>query len=126
MSKYYNLHLSLDKIVNLWYYLFAFKGKIQTINYYKIGESKMKNNYYLRFVDEAGRIVIPKELRKLLGIIPNETNLELFLDSDKIVMKKHSPGCLFCGNVDDIFEFKGQKICTDCLEKLNKIKEISE
>ncbi len=126
MSKGYNFNLTLDKIVNLWYYLFVVEDTIQTINYNKIGEYKMKNNYYLRFVDEAGRIVIPKELRKILGIIPNETNLELFLDSDKIVMKKHTPGCLFCGNVDNIFEFKGQKVCADCLEKLNKIKEISE
>lgn len=86
----------------------------------------MKNNYYLRPIDEAGRIVIPKELRKILGIIPDETNLEIYMDSDKIIIKKHAPGCFFCGKVEDTLEFKGQKICLDCLERLNKIKEINE
>lgn len=42
-----------------------------------------------RKIDELGRIVIPKEIRRNLGIRDGEC-LEIFTDIDKIILKKHS------------------------------------
>lgn len=47
----------------------------------------MKSIGIIRRVDELGRIVIPKELRNNLKIKPGDC-LEIFLDDNKIAMKK--------------------------------------
>lgn len=47
----------------------------------------MKTTGITRKIDELGRIVIPKEIRKNLGIRDGET-LEIYLDSDSIILKK--------------------------------------
>ena len=41
----------------------------------------------VRKVDELGRIVIPKELRKNLNI-KNSDDLEISIDNDKIILEK--------------------------------------
>ena len=50
----------------------------------------MKNTGVVRRIDDLGRIVIPKEIRKTLRIKDGES-LEIFLSSDNIVLKKYSP-----------------------------------
>lgn len=47
----------------------------------------MKTTGITRKIDELGRIVIPKEIRKNLGIRDGET-LEIYLDNDSIILKK--------------------------------------
>lgn len=49
----------------------------------------MKSTGVIRRIDELGRIVLPKEIRRNLGIRDGE-NLEIFVDEDKIVLKKYS------------------------------------
>ena len=49
----------------------------------------MKTTGVIRRIDDLGRIVIPKEIRKTLRIKDGES-LEIYLDSDNIVLKKFS------------------------------------
>ena len=50
----------------------------------------MKTTGITRRIDELGRIVIPKEIRKNMHLKPGEL-LEIFLnDSETITLKKHS------------------------------------
>lgn len=50
----------------------------------------MKATGIIRRIDELGRIVIPKEIRKTLRIKEGE-NLEIFVDNDdNIILRKHS------------------------------------
>ena len=49
----------------------------------------MKSIGIIRRIDSLGRIVIPKEIRKKLKIVEND-NLEIFVDDDKIYIKKHT------------------------------------
>jgi len=56
----------------------------------KESEASMKATGIVRRIDELGRIVIPKEIRKSLRIKEGE-NLEIFVDSsENIILKKHS------------------------------------
>ena len=48
----------------------------------------MKHTGVTRKIDELGRIVIPKEIRKNLGIRDGET-LEIFTNEDSIILKKY-------------------------------------
>ena len=49
----------------------------------------MKTIGVVRWIDELGRIVIPKEIRKTLKIKDGEL-LEIFLDGGNIILKKYS------------------------------------
>lgn len=49
----------------------------------------MKSTGVVRRIDELGRIVIPKEIRKTLRIKEGE-NLEIYIDNDTILLKKYS------------------------------------
>lgn len=50
----------------------------------------MKTTGVIRRIDDLGRIVIPKEIRRNFRIKNGDT-LEVFVDSDGIVLKKYSP-----------------------------------
>ena len=49
----------------------------------------MKTTGVVRRIDDLGRIVIPKEIRKSLRIKDGES-LEICLDSDNIVLKNYA------------------------------------
>ena len=57
----------------------------------------MKSTGIVRKVDELGRIVLPIELRRTMGIEVKDA-LEIYVDGDHIVLKKYEPSCVFCGN----------------------------
>lgn len=50
----------------------------------------MKTTGVIRRIDELGRIVIPKEIRKNLRIKNGET-LEILVENEDIILKKYSP-----------------------------------
>ncbi len=79
----------------------------------------MKSSGMGRPIDELGRIVIPKEIRKSLNIADKDL-MEIYTEGDKIILKKHESGCVFCGNAEDITEFCNKNICKACIKKLKK------
>lgn len=70
-------------------------------------------------IDEAGRIVISKEIRKHLSLKCNDL-LKIDVENDSIVIKKAEPCCEFCGSEDNLIDFKGKNICSKCLSQLNE------
>ena len=50
----------------------------------------MKATGIVRKVDELGRIVLPIELRRSLGIEVRDP-LEIYVDEDTILLKKYAP-----------------------------------
>ena len=79
----------------------------------------MKSTGIVRKVDELGRVVIPKELRNTFDIAEKDA-LEIFVESDSIILKKYEPACVFCGNAKDITIFKGRNVCSNCIEEIKK------
>ncbi|MCB2310681.1 AbrB/MazE/SpoVT family DNA-binding domain-containing protein [Clostridium tagluense] len=76
----------------------------------------MKSIGIVRKVDELGRIVLPIELRRTLGIDIKDA-LEIYTEGEAIILKKYTPDCIFCGgNHNDLVNFKGKWICKSCLE----------
>ena len=78
----------------------------------------MKSTGIVRHIDELGRIVVPKELRKKLGI-SNTDPVEIFTEGDRIILKKYTPVCHFCGSNDELTEFKDKNICASCINELS-------
>ena len=54
----------------------------------------MKATGVVRRIDDLGRIVVPKEIRKTMRIKEGE-KLEIFTDSDSIILKKYSAFLVF-------------------------------
>lgn len=77
----------------------------------------MKPAGFLCKIDKLGRVVIPKPLRAKYDLHTDDT-IELFTEPDAIIMKKYGMNCIFCGNSEDLIDFEGKPICSDCLEKL--------
>ena len=77
----------------------------------------MKATGVTRKIDELGRVVIPKEIRRNLSIRDGES-LEIFTNEDSIILKKHSQleqyddvGKKLCDLINSIF--KANIIITD-------------
>lgn len=80
----------------------------------------MKSVGIVRQVDALGRIVLPVELRRTMGIEIRD-NLEIFVDGDTILLKKYNPACVFCGEAAGVQPFMGHLVCGGCLEKLRQL-----
>jgi AbrB family transcriptional regulator, transcriptional pleiotropic regulator of transition state genes len=79
----------------------------------------MKSTGVTRNLDNLGRVVLPIELRRTLNIDIKDP-LEVFIDDNKLILKKYNPGCVICESMDIAREFKGQRICKNCIDGLKK------
>ena len=77
----------------------------------------MKSTGIIRKVDDLGRIVLPIELRRTLGIGERDP-LEIFVQEDLIVLRKSSLVCIFCGSDDNVDNFRDRGICQECRTNL--------
>jgi transcriptional pleiotropic regulator of transition state genes len=83
-------------------------------------ESKLKSTGIVRKVDELGRVVIPVELRRTMGIEIKDA-LEIYVEGEHIIFKKYEPACIFCDNARDVIHYKGKIICKECLKDLGEL-----
>lgn len=60
----------------------------------------MKNTGVVRKVDELGRVVIPVELRRTLGIAEG-TALDFHVYGENIILKKQEKSCFVTGEVSE-------------------------
>ena len=79
----------------------------------------MKSLGIVRKVDELGRIVLPIETRRRLELETGD-GVEIFVEKDRVILKKYEPSCLFCGDADDVIIYKDKRICRNCLEELKR------
>jgi transcriptional pleiotropic regulator of transition state genes len=83
----------------------------------KKGDVCMRSTGIVRKVDELGRVVIPIELRRTLGIEEKDA-LEIYVDQEKIILKKYEPACVFCGSADNVQYFRGKLVCRECAQAM--------
>ena len=80
----------------------------------------MKSTGIVRKLDELGRLTLPIELRRNLDV--NERDpLEIFVDDDKIILKKYDPSDIFTGEMDDLVEYRGKKVSKKSILELARI-----
>ena len=80
----------------------------------------MKATGIVRRIDELGRVVIPKEIRRTLRIKDGDP-LEIFTEGDAILLRKYRPAgaCVLCGEVSpDAVQLHGKSVCPRCREAL--------
>ncbi|MCL2739601.1 MAG: AbrB/MazE/SpoVT family DNA-binding domain-containing protein [Oscillospiraceae bacterium] len=80
----------------------------------------MGNMGFTRRVDELGRIVLPMEIRRALGINEKDA-LDISMDKDAIILKKHQKTCVFCGAEIAEHTYMEKVICKKCSQSLKKL-----
>ena len=72
-----------------------------------------------RKLDNLGRIVIPKQIRKKMRLKEGD-KLKIYTKGNKVFLYKEIKSCDFCNNTKDLFEFENKKICKNCLQNMSK------
>ena len=73
----------------------------------------------VRKIDLLGRIVVPAEIRRTLSVDIGDP-MEIFMDNDKIILRKYSPNCIFCGSDEDMSIIGNRPVCKNCLKDIKK------
>jgi len=77
----------------------------------------MKSTGMVRKLDNLGRIVLPIEMRKSMGIDVKDS-IEIFAEGDNIILRRYEAGCVFCGEARDTVMYRGKRVCSQCREQL--------
>jgi AbrB family transcriptional regulator, transcriptional pleiotropic regulator of transition state genes len=75
-----------------------------------------------RKVDQLGRVVLPVELRRTLGLREGDL-VEVALEGARILLTKVEARCIFCGSGIDLREFAGKRVCVSCVGRLTSSAE---
>jgi len=73
----------------------------------------------VRRLDAAGRVTLPRDIRRRWGIEHND-GLEIAVEGNYIILSKYRPVCIFCGGAEGIAEIKGKQVCEECLVGLEQ------
>lgn len=76
----------------------------------------MKNTGIVRRIDHLGRVTLPMELRRTLGIDDRDP-LEIYTDDGCIILKSDKHRCVKCGS-DNLVPGDGLDICWDCANEV--------
>jgi transcriptional pleiotropic regulator of transition state genes len=80
----------------------------------------MKSTGIVRKVDELGRVVLPIELRRTLEINEKDA-LEIFVDGERVILKKYNPSDIFTGSMDNLIDYKGKKVSKESIIEMAKL-----
>jgi transcriptional pleiotropic regulator of transition state genes len=68
-----------------------------------------------RRVDSLGRVVIPAEYRKLIGVAPGDM-VDVYVVGDEVAVRRVEPHCVLCGEASHLVERHAKWICQLCLD----------
>ena len=80
----------------------------------------MKTTGMIRQLDSLGRIVLPIELRRTLGINTKDM-LEILVEGNSVILRKYEPNCHFCGGSSGLAAYKDKLICRRCLKEIKAL-----
>ena len=80
----------------------------------------MKSTGIVRKLDELGRVVLPIEIRRSFELTERDS-VEIYVEGESIVLRKHQPNCSFCGESKNLVEFKGKPVCKKCAKALTDL-----
>ncbi len=70
-----------------------------------------------RKIDHLGRIVVPVELRRALGIRAGDA-LDATVEGSAILLRKVEASCVFCQSTEDLASHRDKLVCPTCRAEL--------
>jgi transcriptional pleiotropic regulator of transition state genes len=80
----------------------------------------MNDTGIVRRIDDLGRIVLPMELRRTLGIHVKDP-LSISVDGERIILEKSRDNCAICGGRGEMAVVADRAICLDCVALVKRI-----
>ena len=75
----------------------------------------------IRSVDSIGRLVIPIELRREIGINTGEP-VHMFVEDGRVIVEKYKKKCFICGKSGSSYtRVHDNRICEACKMKINEL-----
>lgn len=71
-----------------------------------------------RKVDQLGRVVLPAELRRQLGIREGDL-VEISIEDERVVLERVESRCVFCGATADLRQHRDRLVCASCVRDLS-------
>ncbi|MFC5652366.1 AbrB/MazE/SpoVT family DNA-binding domain-containing protein [Paenibacillus solisilvae] len=81
----------------------------------------MKPAGVVRKVDQLGRIVLPKSLRKRYQMNEGDP-VEILVQGDHIILERYRPRCVFCGSMEEVRDFKERSLCSACITEMSALR----
>jgi transcriptional pleiotropic regulator of transition state genes len=81
----------------------------------------MKPAGVVRKVDQLGRIVLPKSLRKQHQMNEGDP-VEILVQGENIYLERYQPKCVFCGSPENTSQFKERYLCAACIGDMAAIR----
>ena len=77
-----------------------------------------------RRIDQLGRVVVPVELRRTLGIREGDL-LEVTAEEGRLILRKIAPECALCGRADNLVDLHEKHVCLECVREIRLEPECS-
>tara|TARA_B100000700_G_C14625769_1_gene660364 strand:- start:308 stop:547 length:240 start_codon:yes stop_codon:yes gene_type:complete len=71
-------------------------------------------------IDNLGRVVIPKSIRKALDINHND-DISMFVENNQLIITKGHNNCDICGNKNVSVQIKDKFLCSKCLKTIKSL-----
>jgi transcriptional pleiotropic regulator of transition state genes len=71
-----------------------------------------------RRIDALGRVVVPAELRRLLGIKEGDL-LDIHVEQGRLVLQRLDAACAVCGGRDELRPVRAKHVCAACADLLS-------
>ena len=76
----------------------------------------------VRKVDQLGRIVLPKSLRKRYQMNEGDP-VEILVSGDHIILERFRPRCVFCTSMEQVSDFKKRHVCAKCMGEMIELRD---
>jgi AbrB family transcriptional regulator, transcriptional pleiotropic regulator of transition state genes len=70
-----------------------------------------------RRMDQLGRVVVPAEFRRTMGIREGDL-IEVTAEDGRVILRKVAPECALCGRPDDLIHLHAKHLCRDCVQEI--------
>lgn len=77
----------------------------------------MKSDKVVRQIDELGRVVIPRDMRRELGLSCGD-KIAFQTEDNKIILSRLEKSCALCASKHELIPFNDKYVCTRCLKEL--------
>jgi transcriptional pleiotropic regulator of transition state genes len=68
-------------------------------------------------MDQLGRVVVPAEYRRTMGIREGDL-LEVTAEDGRLILRKVEPECALCGRADHLIDRHAKHLCRDCVSEI--------
>ena len=71
-------------------------------------------------IDNLGRVVIPKSIRKALDVEAN-SEISMYVEDTKLIITKGHQTCSLCGSKDVTYQLKDKFLCSSCINDIKNL-----